>query len=181
MWALVEDNKIKQVFMRPKAITLNGIQHSEHLFTHSTEEELRAKGIYPVVKEGSKENDKFYKNSETFTFDVDTQTAKHVTTATIKTDIDGKKEKMVSQINTIAKSLLEPTDWFIIRELETKSKKLVPYYVLQYRSAVREAANSNETNISNAVTMEELMVVSAEWPDIDDYPVDMVEPTPEPK
>jgi hypothetical protein len=46
MWALVESGSVTAVYTRPKAITLNGIQHPRSIFTRWSAAELQAIGIY---------------------------------------------------------------------------------------------------------------------------------------
>ena len=46
MWALVESGNVTTIYTRPKAITLNGIQHPRNIFTVWSAAELKAIGIY---------------------------------------------------------------------------------------------------------------------------------------
>jgi hypothetical protein len=42
MWALVESGSVTAVYTRPKAITLNGIQHPRSIFTRWSAAELQS-------------------------------------------------------------------------------------------------------------------------------------------
>ena len=53
-----------------------------------------------------------------------------------------------------AGSLLNPYDWYIVRQTETG--KAVPQAVLDYRTAVRDRSDDRETMIKNTTTTDEL-------------------------
>ena len=61
MWALVESGSVTAVYTRPKAITLNGIQHPRSIFTRWSAAELQAIGIYSYNEVNASVNSSFYK------------------------------------------------------------------------------------------------------------------------
>ena len=63
--------------------------------------------------------------------------------------IEGLKTVWKRQTKATAKSLLEPTDWYIIRKAED-STTTIPSDVATYRAAVRTASGTIETAITNA-------------------------------
>jgi hypothetical protein len=60
MWALVESGSVTAVYTRPKAITLNGIQHPRDIFTRWSADELKAIGIYSYSEQNASVDSRFY-------------------------------------------------------------------------------------------------------------------------
>ena len=134
-------------------------------------EQLAANGIYEVVYDHSNlKDERFYINSaESFDFANDTVTASH-SAATGKalddvnaTDEDGVELDPVvvisgvksiekNQIKSQANSLLQSSDWYVVRHSETATE--IPANVSTYRTAVRTKANEMETAIDGAATIE---------------------------
>jgi len=134
-------------------------------------EQLAANGIYEVVYDHSNlKDERFYINSaESFDFANDTVTASH-SAATGKalddvnaTDEDGVELDPVvvisgvksiekNQIKFQANSLLQSSDWYVVRHSETATE--IPANVSTYRTAVRTKANEMETAIDGAATIE---------------------------
>ena len=162
MWALIEDNSVTKVFTRPKALTLGDNQYPANIFSLWSSSELEAIGIYEVVIDNTNlKNQEYYINTnQTFAFADDTVTASYGT-ATAK-DLDntlytaedeaenaanvegtiasyGLKHNHKQVINSQASSLLQPTDWYVLRA--TDGGTAVPANVATYRAAIRTKAN----------------------------------------
>ena len=140
-------------------------------------EQLAANGIYEVVYDLSNLKDsRFYINgAESFTFANDTVTASY-TLATGKAlddvnEVDeegnalldndgvqvvtsGLKTNEKNQIKSQANSLLQSSDWYVVRHAETATE--IPANIATYRTAVRTKANEMETAIDGAATIEAL-------------------------
>lgn len=73
----------------------------------------------------------------------------------------------VAAIKATAASLLQPTDWMVVRAAE--GVKTVPADVAAYRQSVRDASNANESVILDCVDVPalELAVKSMAWPDVE--------------
>ena len=78
---------------------------------------------------------------------------------TTSTDEDGNtittkglKSNAIAQTKNTARSLLQPTDWFIVREQETG--EATPSDVLNYRAAVRNASGTIEDAINACTTLD---------------------------
>ena len=59
MWALIKDNKIEQIYQRPKSLVIGEVRYPSNMFTKYTDAEKAAIGIYPVEDSGTKGNDRF--------------------------------------------------------------------------------------------------------------------------
>jgi hypothetical protein len=79
-------------------------------------------------------------------------------------DLDGLKAQWINQVNQTAYSLLVQTDWMIVRKAETNVD--VPTETLTYRAAIRTAAVTNRTAITNASDVPALVSVATNmyWP-----------------
>ena len=64
----------------------------------------------------------------------------------------GLKTQHKNQIKEIAHSLLQSTDWYVIRKYEDSTQD-IPTNIANYRQAVRTAANAIETKIDAASNM----------------------------
>ena len=138
-------------------------------------EQLAANGIYEVVYDNTNLKDnRFYINgAESFTFANDTVTASY--TAAVGKALDdvnevdkdnnpvlddngnqvvtlGLKSNEKNKIKAQAASLLQSTDWYVIRNAE--SSVAIPANVSTYRAAVRTKSNEMETSIDGAATVE---------------------------
>tara|TARA_R110000868_G_scaffold292992_1_gene553484 strand:+ start:49 stop:723 length:675 start_codon:yes stop_codon:yes gene_type:complete len=59
-WALVESGNVTTIYTRPKAITLNGIQHPRNIFTVWSAAELKDIGIYSYNEVNASVDSRFY-------------------------------------------------------------------------------------------------------------------------
>ena len=64
----------------------------------------------------------------------------------------GLKSVYKNQTKEIAHSLLQSTDWYVIRKYEDSTKE-IPTKITNYRTAVRAAADTIETKINAASNM----------------------------
>ena len=55
MWAYIKDNKIEQIYQRPKSLVIGEVRYPSNMFTKYTDAEKAAIGIYPVEDSGTKE------------------------------------------------------------------------------------------------------------------------------
>ena len=136
-------------------------------------EQLAANGIYEVVYDNTNLKDsRFYNNgAESFTFANDTVTASYTLAAgKALDDVNGTDEEGVeldpivvisglksiekNQIKAQANSLLQSSDWYVVRHAEIATE--IPANVSTYRTAVRTKANEMETAIDGAATIEAL-------------------------
>ena len=81
MWALVEDNNVTQVFIKPKALTIGDINYPSNIFTMWSKSELEDIGIYEVVIDNSnfKDQEYYINTNQSFNFANGTVTASYGT------------------------------------------------------------------------------------------------------
>ena len=186
MWARLESNTIKEILTRPKALTIGGAQYPSNIFSMWTDSELAAIGIVPITMDYTNRKDfKYYINTEiTYTYSTETgkatgsygtATARAIadTLFTAKEEKDGLgtegevkakglKTRHKEEINLEAGSLLQPTDWMVIREADGGTA--IPSNIKTYRAAVRTKANTHCTSIDNAADVDALAALTFDWP-----------------
>ena len=177
MFALVENNQFVKIVNSNKGIELNGIQYPKSIFTLWSNAEREAIGIYEVTVDSSnKRDEEYYINTNiTYTFANGSVTGSYGT-ATPKPLDDvlfvegdeipsdkavgdikqyGLKGLEIAKIKAQAGGLLAPTDWQIIKEVET-SDYVVPTAITDYRTQVRAKSNEMESQINACNTVEDL-------------------------
>jgi hypothetical protein len=166
MWALVENNQVTQVYTRPKAITIGDVSYPQNIFMLWSSDELEAIGIYEVVVDNSNfKNPSYYINTnQSFDFANDVVTASYGT-ATPKqlddtTDPDtgevthGLKWNHDQVIINQAYGLLQPNDWYVVRE--TEAGTAIPADWSTFRTDVRSTAADMQSKIDACTTVDEL-------------------------
>jgi len=170
MWALVENNQVSKVYTRPKAITIGDVSYPQNIFMLWSSDELEAIGIYEVVVDDSNfKNPSYYINTDqSFDFANDVVTASYGT-ATPKalddhthTDPNTGEETLVHGLkwnhNQViinqAYGLLQPNDWYVVREQEAGTP--IPADWSTFRTDVRSTAADMQSKIDACTTVDEL-------------------------
>ena len=178
MYALVEDNEIKQIITNPKPIIIDDVQYPAKIFQLWSEAELNAIGIYEVVTDSSNRKDEeYYINTDDQYNYENEQVTRSWGVATPKRlededalqengdpylDEDGnqvvndglktQKKKIVKQQASV---LLAKTDWYVVKANEVEGYT-VPENITNFRSDVRAKSNEMETQIDACTTVDEL-------------------------
>ena len=86
----------------------------------------------------------------------------------------GVKSTLKAQEKSLAKGLLEKYDWYVVRKAETS--KAIPTAIKTYRTAVRTACLTRETEIDNCADTAALVTLYSSkedgTPNMTQYPVD---------
>ena len=181
MWALVESDNVTQVYTRPKGLTIGEVNYPSNIFMLWTSSELEAIGIYEIVIDNSnlKDQEYYINTNQTFAFASGTVTASYGTatakpiadalyTAQDETDglgtegevkTPGLKTNYKAVINQQAGSLLQDTDWMVVRAAEGGTA--VPSAITTWRAAVRTKANAMQVQIGNAADVDALAALYA--------------------
>jgi len=176
MWALIESDNVTQVYTRPKQLTIGDVNYPSNIFMLWSGSELEAIGIYEIVIDNSNlKNKEYYINTnQTFAFADGVVTASYGTataraiadtlyTAQNETDGLGTEGEVASRglkynykqtINQQAGSLLQDTDWMVVRAAEGGTA--VPSATTTWRAAVRTKANAMQVQIGNAANVDAL-------------------------
>jgi len=176
MWALIESDNVTQVYTRPKGLTIGEVNYPSNIFMLWTSSELEAIGIYEIVIDNTNLKDKEYyiNTNQTFAFADGVVTASYGTATalplddvlfTAQNETDGLgtegevkqpgiRKNHTGAINVQAASILQPTDWMVVRAAEGGTA--VPSSITTKRAAVRTKANAMCTQITNAANVDAL-------------------------
>ena len=155
MYALIENNEIKETFSNIRALKIGDVQYPKNIFTVWSESELNNVGLYTVVFDNSNKKDQeYYTNTDVSYAFADGKVTASYETATAK-ELDDVKSKKKKNIKQQASELLTPTDWYVIKATEVESYS-VPEATTTYRADVRTASNDMESKIDSCTTVDEL-------------------------
>ena len=178
MYAIVENNEVKQIITNPKSIVIGDVRYPAKIFQLWSKSELNNIGIYEVITDSTNKKDEAYyiNTNEEYNF-ADNQVTRSWGTATPKrlededaVDQDGEnildddgnqvinyglkteKKRIVKQQ---ASGLLAPTDWYVVKSTEVADYD-VPANILSFRADVRAKSNEMETQIDACNNVDEL-------------------------
>ena len=163
MWAMVKAGQVTAIYPRPKAITIDGIQHPAAIFTAWTKDQKKAIGIYDYSEVNANPNSRYYKQGTSETVVDDSAATVVKTWSNVARDLadtgskgddnysPGVKTEEKLKVKVQAEGLLQGSDWMAIRAAEGGTA--VPSAVATYRAAVRTKSNSMETAVDNASDM----------------------------
>ena len=175
MWAYIKDNKIEQIYQRPKSLVLGEVRYPSNMFTKYTDAEKAAIGIYPVEDSGTKGDDRFeYTSQATYTWSASDKkvTTSYTITEKSLVDVEAKDEdgnNILDEkgnktynygLKTLAKevakkqanSYIARFNWLVERSIYDSSKP-IPDAVKTYVAAIKTDCANIETAIDNASDM----------------------------
>jgi hypothetical protein len=184
MWASVDtDNNVTKVYTRPTAITYGDVNYPQNVMSSWTNDELATIEVYPAITDSSNYEDPSYyiNTNETFTY-YDSVAINGITytntvvgaygTATPQslndtttTDPDtgettvtpGLKSKAITTQQQQAYSILQPSDWYVVRESENGTA--IPTNWDSWRESIRTTYQSQVTMINACTTVPELQAL----------------------
>ena len=155
MYALIENNEIKETFSNIRALKIGDVQYPKNIFTVWSESELNNVGLYTVVFDNSNQKDgSLYTNTEVSYAFADGKVTASYGTANPK-ELDDVKFQKKASILQQASEILTATDWYVVKATEVESYS-VPEAVTTYRADVRTASNDMESKIDACSTVDEL-------------------------
>jgi hypothetical protein len=140
-----------------QAFTIGDVQYPNNWLNLSTPEEKLAIGLEDVIATNSPANDQYYWVSST----LDKATLTYTNTPKNLTDV---KANAFNQINNIAYTLLQPSDWMVVKSVETSTPMNPDWNT--YRANVRATADQNRTAVTSAIDVSavESIMGSITWP-----------------
>ena len=155
MYALIENNEIKETFSNIRALRIGDVQYPKNIFTVWSEAERNAIGIYEIVHDNSnRKDDSLYTNTDVSYAFADGKVTASYGVATPK-ELLGLKSQKKAIIKQQAGEILSVTDWYVIKATEVESYS-VPEATTTYRADVRTASNDMESKIDACSTVDEL-------------------------
>ena len=179
MYALVEDNNIKQIITNPKPLLIGDVRYPAKIFQLWSQDELNAIGIYEVITDfTNKKDEEYYINTNEEYNYADQKVTRSWGTAKPKkindenaVDDDGNnildddgnqviyfglKTEKKKIVKAQASSLLARTDWYVIKANEVTDYN-VPENITTYRAEVRAKSNEMESQIDACTNVDELI------------------------
>ena len=140
-----------------QSFTIDGVQYPSNWLNLSTPEEKAAIGLEEVIATNSPANDQYYWVSTT----LDKATLTYVNTPK---DLVQVKSNALSTINNTAYTILQPSDWMVVKSVET-STPINPDWN-SYRASVRATADSTRTAVTAAADVDAVATImgSIAWP-----------------
>ena len=136
--------------------TIDGTGYPADWLNHASADDKTTLGLVEVTYEGTREDDRFYWVTEN-------RNGAVISYTNTPKDLDGLKTQWKAQINQNAYAILLPSDWMVIKALETSTT--VPADWTAYRASVRAAAASAVAAIDAAADVPALQAaVQVTWP-----------------
>ena len=175
MWALIKDNKIEQIYQRPKSLVIGEVRYPSNMFTKYTDAEKVAIGIYPVEDTGTKGDDRFeYTSQATYSFSASDKKVTTSYTITEKSLVDvndvdkdgnaikdykgnqtvtlGLKSLAKEEVKQKANNYIKQFNWLVERSIYDSSKT-IPSAVGTYVGKIKADCATIEAAIDGASDM----------------------------
>ena len=183
MWAQVKNGQVIKIFNGAQAFKIGDYQYPSNVFSKWSKSQLAEIGVYPVQQDRTNyKNTEYYRNT-THTYTVDDKnkvvkmtwgkaTAHSLVDVEVK-DEDGKNvldadgNKVINeglktvkkkQINDEAQSILNNTDWYVIKASEVSDYTL-PTNIAKFRAAIRTKCNAMQKQIDDASDVDALQTL----------------------
>ena len=162
MFAIVQNGNIIMYVQAGTSWTYNGVQYPPQWIAQSTQAQRNQLGLVDVVY-GPQANQQYYWVSESQpVYNAQTNTVDINYTATPK-DLDQLKVQQAAQINQTAYTILLPTDWMVVKAVETQGTVAPDWNT--WRQSIRTTADEARAAVEACTTVDELAnLPSIEWP-----------------
>jgi hypothetical protein len=156
MFAIVQNGIIQLLIPSGSQFTWNGIDYPPNWVNLSSPEEKSAIGMVDVVY-GQQANDQYYwvqqndpvYNSQTNQVDINfTNTPK---------DLTSVKTNAFNTVNATAYSLLQPSDWMVVKGIETSTPVNADWNT--WRASIRATADSTRTAVTSAADVDAVATI----------------------
>jgi len=145
--------------------TIDGVTYPSNWLNQSTPEQKAALGLEEVIATNSPYNPVYYWTGET----LDEATLTYTGTPKDLTEV---KTNAIAQVNSTAYSILLPSDWMVVKAVET-STTVDPAWNT-WRESIRTTAANAVTAINACTNVDEVAALTIDWPADPNAPV--VEP-----
>jgi len=151
MWALIKDNKIEQIYQRPKSLVIGEVRYPSNMFTKYTDAEKAAIGIYPVEDSGTKGDDRFqYTSQATYSFSASDKKVTTSYTITEKSLID-IEQKDESGNNILDEKGNKTYSYGLKTQAKEKAKQQANSFIKQFNWLVERSIYDSSKTIPSAV------------------------------
>jgi hypothetical protein len=153
MWAIVENNQVKEVLLNPVPFIVNGVEYPVTAFFDKTSAQLAQIGVYSLVKK--KTNNKFYNTvAKKYVLYPDLLEV-HEEDVVEANNLHNIKLQLSYEVTQRAANILSQSDWMITRAIETTGARPVPEEILTYREEVRNCSDRKIYEVDQIQTVAE--------------------------
>ena len=147
-----------------QAFTIGDVQYPNNWLNLSTPEEKLAIGLEEVIATNSPASDIYYWVSSTL------DKASLTYTNTPK-DLTSVKSNALSQVNSTAYTILQPSDWMVVKSVETSTS--IPANWNTWRQSIRATADQARTEVAAATDVDKVQTImgSITWPQDPNQPI----------
>jgi len=199
MWASIDsDNNVTELYTKPTAITYGDVNYPQNVMSSWTNDELATIKVYPVVEDTTNYKDPSYyiNTNETFTYydsvSVNGGTYTNTVVGTYgtatpqslddTTDANGMvtlglKSNAITTQNQQAYSLLEPSDWYVVRKSENGTA--IPADWDTWRESIRTTYQQQVVAINACTTVPEFQALFTPVGDPPVAPLSQFPPSPD--
>jgi len=142
------------------AFEINGIQYPQNWLNLSTPQEKAEIGLEEVIATNSPANQQYYWVSQ----ELNGATLTYINNPK---DLDTCKTNAVSQLRTTAYSILLPTDWMVVKSVETSTP--IPSDWNTWRASIRTTCENAITAVNACTNVDELAQLTVTWPNDPNY------------
>ena len=142
------------------AFEINGIQYPQNWLNLSTPQEKAEIGLEEVIATNSPANQQYYWVSQ----ELNGATLTYINNPK---DLDTCKTNAVSQLKTTAYSILLPTDWMVVKSVETSTP--IPSDWNTWRASIRTTCENAITAVNACTNVDELAQLTVTWPNDPNY------------
>lgn len=161
MFAIVQNNEVIQLVPEGTGFAVDGIQYPADWCNLSTPEEKAAIGMVDVVY-GQAQSDKYYWVSQDSPVYDAAQNVVFINYTNTPKDLTDVKVSTISQIDSTAYSLLFPTDWMVVKAMETSTKVPADWNV--WRESIRVTAAQAKKQVEAAPDVNAVANITIDWP-----------------
>ena len=145
----------QQYIQEGNVFEINGIQYPANWLNLSTYQEKAEIGLEEVVAINQPANEIYYWVSQTLN-------GAELTYVNTPKDLDPCKLNAINQINSTAYNILLPTDWMVVKSVETSTS--IPSDWNTWRATIRQQAKDGVDFVNACTTIEELANLPAiQW------------------
>jgi hypothetical protein len=137
------------------AFEINGIQYPQNWLNLSTPQEKAEIGLEEVIATNSPANQQYYWVSQELN-------GASLTYINNPKDLDTCKTNAVSQLRNTAYTMLLPTDWMVVKSVETSTP--IPSDWNTWRASIRTTCENAITAVNACTNVDELAQLSVTWP-----------------
>jgi len=130
--------------------TIDGVEYPSNWLNLSTPEQKEAIGLEEVIATNSPANDQYYWVST----ELNEATLTYINTPK---DLDTVKSNSISQINQTAYTILLPSDWMVVKSVETGTPMSTAWNT--WRESIRTTADTSRTAVAEATDVDEVQTI----------------------